>query len=376
MRRLVFVLLLLCAACVPANAASPTCGKPHKPPCPTTTTPTPTPTTTTPPPPPGNRIAVMLVNFAGDNRQPWTTSFIDSLYDGPPRSVADFYSQASWGAWTVTADVFGWFQTSAPSTGCNMTQISQDGDAAATASGVNLNLYSNRVYLFPTNPNCSFAGSAELNGTRVWINLSPATCTVANDCNQDFHEFVHEYGHNLGLNHAASYICTNGSGGHVVLSNLCTQNEYGDQFDVMGCCQPSLFSNVHRLQLGWIPPNQVVTVTTSQTLTVTGAYVQSSPIYRIPDGTGSYLYLENRAVTTIYDVGGGTPWANGNLLVRRAPDVISGFTQLLDGSPADNDAIPNAKNLPIGASFTTPGGITITNLGYDGTNNTVGVSVG
>lgn len=55
MRRLVFALLLILPACIPAEA-KPTCGVPHKPPCPTTTTPVPTttttlPTTTTTPPP-------------------------------------------------------------------------------------------------------------------------------------------------------------------------------------------------------------------------------------------------------------------------------------------------------------------------------------
>jgi len=46
MRRLIFALLLILPACIPAEA-KPICGRPGKPPCPTTTTPIPTTTTTT-----------------------------------------------------------------------------------------------------------------------------------------------------------------------------------------------------------------------------------------------------------------------------------------------------------------------------------------
>jgi len=319
------------------------------------------------------------VNFFDDVRQPWSTAFIQDVFSGPPPSVDNFYARSSGGQYSLHSDVFGWFTTSVAIGTCNIGVLADQADALATASGVDLTLYQHKVYIFPSNTACHFAGTANWPGQRSWQNLSPASCTTANRCNQDFHSLVHEIGHNLGLDHAASYICTN-AGVHVVLSDTCTQNEYGDQFDIMGCCQPSLFSNVHRLQLGWIPASQLVTVTTTQTLTITPTLNADAMVYRIPDGTGQYLYLENRAFQTAYDPGAeGGIWPNGNLLIRRFGEITSGlpfvgFTQLLDGSPADNDAIPNAKGLPIGASFTLPDiAITITNAAWNGINNTVQV---
>jgi len=333
--------------------------------------------TVTPPPvpvPANVRIAVMLVHFAGDTAEPWTPAFIDSLFDGPAPSTADFYAQSSWGQLTVTSDTFGWFNTTA--TGCQITTMENQADAAATASGVDLSTYTHRAYVFH-NTACSFTGNAGINWNTARYNLNPSTCSMTSCPPGARNQFFHELGHNLGLNHAASYICTEG-GVHVVYSATCTTNQYGDQFDSMGCCATRMMSNLNRLRLGWIPMSQVVTVDTTSTLTVTGAYNQNSLVYRVPLGDGTYLYLENRRQSVpIYDLTSSSSWPNGNLLIRRFGPLNDPypFTQLLDGSPGDNDSIPNAKALPIGAGFTA-NGVTITNQAFDGTNNTVGVTIG
>jgi hypothetical protein len=368
--------LLGFTACIPADAA-PKCGVPHKPPCLTTTTPAPTTTTPPSPPPPGERIAVMLVNFSDDIRQPWTTGFIDSLYDGSAPSVSDFYTQASWGQLATSADVFGWFVTATPTSNCNLLMLHQQADAAATASGVDLSLYTNKVYIFPKTAACNFAGSGDMPGTRTWINLNPIACPEGTTNCQGLNTLVHELGHNLGLNHAGLLNCPG-----AVYGTNCTTTNLGDNFDVMSCCITSRLANVRLLQLGWIPPSQAVIVAASQTLTVAPATAQGSVVYLVPTGDGEYLYLENRADMTIYDPVLGD-YSNGNLLFRKAPIYTAStptprgpyysMTQLLDGSPFTNNG-GNAKGLPVGSSFTV-NGITITNVAFDGVNNVVEIEV-
>jgi len=369
MRRLVFALLLILPACIPADA-KPICGKPGKPPCPTTTTPTPPPTTTTPTPAPlstDKRIAVMLINFSDDVRQPWTTAFIDSRFDGPSRTVSDFYARSSFGQLDVSADVFGWFVIAQPATPCSLSATANQADAAATASGVDLSLYTNRMYVFPASGRTGECiSNGDMPGTRSWVSIPVSSCVEATGICQE-RTFVHEFGHNLGMDHAGKLLCDGG-----VLDGTCTFGQYGDSYDVMGCCPGSLLSNVHRLQMGWIPPGQVITVTTSQILTVTPLNDPASLVYRIPYGA-NYLYLENRNERTIYENGPGT-WGGDQLLFRIYPDfTVRAQSQVLDGSPATDHN--TWLGLPVGESFTPPGGPTITNLAFDGANNTVQIGV-
>lgn len=209
-------------------------------------------------------------------------------------------------------------------------------------------------------------------GTKAWIALQ-TTCTPTACAARS--SLYHEFGHNLGLNHASAYDCAG-----VVYSQTCTASEYGDSFDVMGCCSNPLISNLGRLRLGWVPPSQVVTVTQNSTLTVTAVNDPASLVYRVSLGDGNFIYLENRAERTIYENGTGGVWTGGMLLFRVAPDYTVKLTNppgafpysyLLDGSPESN-ANPQTRGLPVGGSFTA-NGVTITNVSFDGTNNTVGV---
>lgn len=334
----------------------------------------PSPTTTTAPPPNVKRVAVLLVNFSDDQQQPWTTGLVSTLYNGPAPSVADFWAQSSFGQLSVSADVFGWYVIAATASQCASDRftIADQANAAATAAGVNLANYTNFAYVFPQNNACNFAGTGDFSGSRVWLD---PVCSDLPSCQTYFLKPAnHEFGHNLGLDHAQSLICTDATGAHVVLSDTCTVNEYGDPFSVMATAR-GLLPNIQRLQMGWIPPSQVVTVTSSQTLTVTPANSQSSIVYRIPIGT-QFLYLENRPGIDAYQ-NAPTP----NLVIRRAPDYTTPGvcttnpcftkTQLLDGTPTD--MTPNNDNLPVGASFSY-GGVTIMHLAFDGTNDTVQVT--
>lgn len=298
----------------------------------------------------------MLVNFADDPRQPWSTNFIDSLYDGAGKSVANFWNDASWGQLSVTADVYGWFTLSVTTTQCPSSQnaITNQADAAATAAGVDLSQYTNRAYIWPANGVSGCRSGGEMPGTHTWIALQTTCTPMACAANSGL---THEFGHNLGLNHAGN-----------------AAGQYTDGFDVMGCCGYAMTSNIHRAFMGWIPPSQVVTVTQSTTLTVTAAMNQGSNVYRIPDGTGNYVYLENRAVRTIWENGNGENWIGGKLLLRVAPDyTVPAVTTLLDPDP---NTSPTQVGLLVGSSYTMPNGVIITNQAFDGINNTVQVTFG
>ena len=312
------------------------------------------------------RIAVLLINFSDDIRQPWTPAFIDTQLDGPAPSVHDFYDRSSFGQLQVSADVYGWFVVVATVAPCQLNAFRDQADAAATASGVDLSLYTNKMYVYPNNSapgNCRSGG--EMPGTRSWVSLG--SCTPTNCVER--RSFTHEFGHNLGMDHAGFLNCN----GVVLASTGCTFGQYGDTYDVMGCCPGALLSNVHRLQMGWIPPNQVTTITASQTVTVTPTNVASSLVYRVPYGT-NYVYIENRAERTIYENGPGT-WTGGMLLFRVYPDyAVRAQVQLLDGSPATDHI--TWMGLPVGQSFTIPGGATITNQAFDGLSNTVQIELG
>ena len=363
MRRILTALsiaLLVIGACqLSADGAAPTCGKPHKPPCPpppTTTTPPPT-TTTPPPPPPGPtqyRIAVLLINFSDDPRQPWTSGFIDSLYDGPGKSLANFWNDASWGQVAVTADVYGWFTIAVTTAQCPSSQnaLSDQADAAATAAGVDLSLYTHRSYVWPANGVSGCRSGGQMPGTRSW-NALQTTCSEATGICAARSGLVHEFGHNLGLNHAGD-----------------VNGEYGDIWSVMGS-GGAMIHNIHRAFLGWSPASQVVTVVTSTTITVGAAGNPASFVYRIPDGTGNYVYLENRAVRTIWENGNGENWPGGKLLLRIAPDyTIPAITTLIDADPGTS---PTQVGLPVGSTYTMTNGTTITNFAFGGTDNTVQV---
>lgn len=308
----------------------------------------------------------MLVNFADDLRQPWTTAFFDRIYNGPARSVADYFAQSSQGKLAVTASVSGWYTLTTKITSCDLLAVSTQADLAATAAGVNLTTFTNKVYVFPAN-SCFGGGRGEMPGSRSWIGMPvDAACPdpALNNC-QHFHLFPHELGHNIGLDHANNLFCTDDTGNPVYFSATCTV-QLGDIYAVMGCCQPALLDNVRRAQLGWVPPP--VTVSTTTTLTVTPAYAAGSTIYRIPDGAGQFFYLENRATGPVYDVG---PWPNGNLLVRRAPE-LSTVGRCQSGCYAMTDLLAG-RNLDVGLSFSFAN-VTVSNQAWDGANNTVQVT--
>jgi len=343
------------------------------------------------------KVLVMLLQYSDGPAPDWTPDFIAPLYNAPypggnnwTGSIADYYSAVSWGQMAVQADVVGPYTLDIPSTDkllCwNLSQISARADAKAVAAGVNLALYTNRAYWMQANPNCpSTLNTADDPGSRTWYNFDSAICGVGHPsaCSSFIRTIAHELGHNLGLEHAGATNCTDVDGVRVPLSDTCTFQNYADQWDAMG--GNGEFSAAHRVQLGWIPASQVVTLTTSSSVVVTPAYDPTSLVYRVADGKGGFVYIENRAYPKSprdqnYDRSG--PAGASRLLLRQSLDLIppgsigTQYTQLIEANPAVPPVNPTtAYPWPVGYVLTIPGtNTTIANVAWDGTNNIVSVT--
>jgi chitodextrinase len=276
------------------------------------------------------KVAVILFTFADDTTQPYTPAFARGVAFTDSTSVANYYTDVSYGQLTLAGDVFGWYSIPDTSSTCDVDQWAADADRAARAAGVNLAGYDYRTYGFPWANACGWTGLADMPGAQAWLNGWQGMTLGA---------MAHELGHNLGTNHANSYTCTQG-GARVALStpSNCTSTEYGDPFSVMGGSSKRDQTSFGRASLGWLPPAAALDVTTGGTYTLrpiepTGqAGVEALRIKR--DAT-TYLLLELRATQGVFDnFDSSDPVVNG-VTVRLVPSYSTiTQSQLVDATPA------------------------------------------
>jgi chitodextrinase len=313
------------------------------------------------------KVALLLVNFVLKNTQPWTLAQAAATLFTATNSVANYFAEESYGALTVSGDVFGYYTIDFDINTCNYTDLGNKANAAATAAGVNLGNYTNVQYAFPSLP-CGWSGLAYMPGTQTWLNNNIAMSVSA-----------HELSHNFGVHHASTLNCLE-SGVRVALSaNLanCTASEYGDPFSVMG--NGSRHTHSQQLAtLGWATGSALVTASTSGTYTLGAADDPASAVkaIRVARGNGTYLYLELRKPWGTFDnFSASDPVVNG-VSLRIANDwntIIQ--SKLIDTTPATSSWLDGA--LAVGASFTDPlVGVTVTTVSVSGGVATVNVSWG
>lgn len=233
-----------------------------------------------------HRVAVFLVNFSNDTRQPWTPAFAQAVMSTNPDSVAHLYSQASDGQLTIQPDVLGWYTLPMSNAGCDINLMASQAKSAATAAGVDLSVYQHFMYAFP-GASCGWSGLGDMPGRETWINGSFSSRLTG-----------HELGHNLGMHHASTMSCTD-AGVTVPLSDTCVRSEYGDSQDVMGTGQANTPSNIHRWQIGLLTDTQTLTQTGDYQLADANLGTTTAPrLLRIlrPSGAGN-LDLEYRHTT-------------------------------------------------------------------------------
>lgn len=136
----------------------------------------------------------MALNFK-DKTLNCSTSSINSLMFGSSNSVASCYKEMSFDQVSVSGVVVGPYTIPYSSSGCDYFNWATAADNAAKAAGVNLLAYPHRIYVLPSN-GCPYAGLGTVGGTltQTWVLGYCGTPDV----------YGHEFGHNLGMNHAST----------------------------------------------------------------------------------------------------------------------------------------------------------------------------
>jgi prepilin-type processing-associated H-X9-DG protein len=227
------------------------------------------------------KTIVIAVNFL-DAWLPCSVEEIDRLMFTNDFSVSGLYEEMSYGNVWFSGDVVGPFTIEYSSYGsCNYFGWAAAAEAAAAAEGVDLSVYPRRVYVLPRG--CGWAGLATVGGnpSRSWI----ARCDMAD-------VYAHELGHNLRMRHAATDFDNDGQ----------LDCEYCDTSDVMGYSGYGLrqVNAPHKEQMGWLPPEKVVTAT--NTATVSLAPLEIFPqdtalpqVLKVPKpNTGEFYYFSYR----------------------------------------------------------------------------------
>src|SRR3954452_13309658 len=115
----------------------------------------------------------------------------------------------------------------------------QQAKAAAAAAGYTVGNYDNYHIYFPHcgGDAAGFAGWGYVGAAGVWLNgyMDPRAT-------------VHEQGHNYGLSHSHSELCTDGG-----IRGTCEFSDYGDDYDAMGSSgYVGHFNSSQKTLLGWM----------------------------------------------------------------------------------------------------------------------------
>jgi hypothetical protein len=171
------------------------------------------------------------------------------MYFNDAVSVSAYYAENSYGALRMSGTVVGPYVVTLDAD-WNRTTLANDADATATARGVNLGLYSRKVYILPkeadANPvQSGWGGSTSRADSRIWIrDYWCSSRWVA----------AHNVGHHLGLRDAST-----------------PADAYGDFSTPMGgridpTSDPSTwndmphFNAAEKIGMGWFPSSAVQTV--------------------------------------------------------------------------------------------------------------------
>jgi len=309
------------------------------------------------------KTAVVLVNFSDNPVQPYTLS---QARDVVFTQTSSFFLENSYGQTWLTGDVFGWYTIPLASTACDISSVSTQAGAAATAAGVNLGSYAHQIFFFPSPANCQSQATIGGSPSQAWINGS-----------MNYSVFGHVLGHNFGLLHSHSLDC-----GDVILGTSCTMREYGDQFDIMGGLGYH-FNAYQKERLGWLnygasPP--LTTVSASGTYSIDAYETVGSPAkgLKIPRGTtGSYLYVETRKSFGWDSSLSSNPNVMDGVIVHMASPSDPGSSDILDMTlHSSPDTYPNDPALTVGQSFTDSlSGVSITTNSVSTTGASVTVTL-
>jgi outer membrane biosynthesis protein TonB len=298
--------------------------------------------------PVAKNFAVVLINFTNLTTQPFTKSAAQTALTASSGSLKDFYQEESKGLMTVTGTVFGWYTINATTTGCDWRTWHTLGWNAATGAGVDLNAYTNVIFVWPETSQCAFAGLGYVPGKYSYLN---GTINVQ--------VMTHEVGHNFGLGHANARTCTvNGTRVTIAADASCTTQNYADPFSTMG---NNALRHNHGSQLGelgWLQPEEKVTGSPGNTYTIAPYFGAAGvKLVRVPRGDGTFFDLDVRTPYGSFDTWTVASPAVSGVTIRigkgtASPTNTPQATELLDTTPATADL--NDAPLLVGRTMTDP----------------------
>ncbi|MEK6821140.1 MAG: hypothetical protein AABY11_01945, partial [archaeon] len=289
---------------------------------------------------------VILANFLNDSSEPMTPEEIRGIMFNDSDSLDAYYREASFSNVSFSGQVYGWYTMPINAT-CINSSIFFNAVSVADQD-VYFPPYSRVVIVHPQVDGCGFGGAGTIGqssfgtddgwtvASKAWINRDWTDRQIFR------HTIVHELGHNLGLNHAKGYECSND-----VVNGDCSIVPYADEYDVMGHGVYH-FNAPHKEYLEWLNSDSIETVTTSGIYTI-------EPIESISSGKKSlkvpkefdefgnalkWYYLEYRQPlgfdSTILSDPAVSPTAVDGVLVHFNPETtLSNTTLLLDMTVSD-----------------------------------------
>ena len=302
-----------------------------------------------------------------------TKAFLQEAFFGENgRSVANFYSEASYGKTWLSGSVFGPFELDSDYP-CSDVESLVNAAIQAADAFIDFQGYNRVIVVSPRSESCaigrgtigctSLSTSGDGSFTASWVFLgadyltnSDAVVSVAG----------HEMGHSLGLMHANTRDYGSLPLGEVGVSGV--DVEYADIYDLMGFSYRvngqfilGHFNAQHKTQLGWLTIDSDYLDIESSGTYVLSPYSAAGGVkaVRVRRGIGinEWLWLEYRQPVGLFDstLSLYSPAVYGGALVHHeSPSNYAGETYLLDFAP---DGTPNDFQdapLPSGEGWDDP----------------------
>lgn len=324
------------------------------------------------------RIAVLLLHFPGVSHPSITVDELREVFFGAELSYSRHLREASYGKAWATGDVFGPYELDRAYSCNQFVEIRQ---AALSAFGAENARRYNRFFIYFTDltGGCNFGSGCEYEpGYSVtWEGISPPLPGAPEPQLASLVGIaVHEGGHNLGLGHARAVdfglfaVGPPGQTGGTI-------DEYGDWFSPMGKLSYAHFSAPEKLYLGWLTPDDVLTVEDATTFTLAPlSDVEGRPKaarIRRAQGIDAWFWLEYRqrrwpleydlresafsgAIIRYEDPGlsPGNPFSfSGPMLLDFTPESTTGFRTADVGERLDFIDAPLAAGRTWADAFTS-----------------------